>query len=35
MGIHYVNAEYFEDGVIDIAHPEAVMYEPLADGNSG
>lgn len=32
MGIHYVNAQYLEDGVIDIAKPEAVLYEPLADG---
>lgn len=32
MGIHYVNAAYLEDGVIDIARPEAVLYEPQADG---
>ena len=32
MGIHYVNAQYLEDGVIDLAKPEAVLYEPLADG---
>jgi len=32
MGIHYVNAGLIEDEAIDIAHPEAVMYEPTADG---
>ncbi len=33
MGIHYVNGAYIEDQVIDIAKPEAVMYEPQADGS--
>jgi hypothetical protein len=33
MGIHYVNAEYLKDNVIDIARPEAVMYEPKPDGS--
>jgi hypothetical protein len=33
MGIHYVNAKYLKDDVIDIAHPEAVMYEPKSDGS--
>lgn len=32
MGIHYVNSAYLEDDAIDIARPEAVMYEPKADG---
>ncbi|WP_292404790.1 hypothetical protein [Mesorhizobium sp.] len=32
MGIHYVNAEYLKDDKIDLARPEAVMYEPTADG---
>ncbi|TIT58695.1 MAG: hypothetical protein E5W90_36225, partial [Mesorhizobium sp.] len=32
MGIHYVNGQYLKDDKIDIAHPEAVMYEPMADG---
>lgn len=32
MGIHYVNAAYLKDDAIDLAHPEAVMYEPSADG---
>ena len=32
MGIHYVNAAYLGDDNIDLARPEAVMYEPMADG---
>lgn len=32
MGIHYVNSALIADEVIDIAKPEAVMYEPGADG---
>jgi hypothetical protein len=32
MGIHYVNGGYLKDDAIDIAKPEAVMYEPGADG---
>ena len=33
MGIHYVNGKLIDDdGVIDISKPEAVMYEPQADG---
>jgi hypothetical protein len=32
MGIHYVSGEHLKDGVIDLAHPEAVMYEPMPDG---
>jgi hypothetical protein len=32
MGIHYVNAEQLKNDAIDLAHPEAVMYEPSADG---
>jgi hypothetical protein len=32
MGIHYVNGDYLKDGVLDIAKPEAVMYEPMPDG---
>ncbi len=32
MGIHYVNGKLIEDGEIDISKPEAVMYEPQADG---
>ena len=33
MGIHYVNGALIEDGVIEISKPEAVMYEPKADGS--
>src|SRR5690349_16133519 len=32
MGIHYVNEAQLKDDAIDLAHPEAVMYEPTADG---
>ncbi|MEN3381789.1 MAG: hypothetical protein V7608_1833 [Hyphomicrobiales bacterium] len=32
MGIHYVNAKLIEAGIIDIKHPQAVMYEPKPDG---
>ena len=33
MGIHYVNAAYVGDDAIDLARPEAVMYEPMPDGS--
>jgi hypothetical protein len=33
MGIHYVNGDYLKDDAIDIARPEAVMYEPMPDGS--
>jgi hypothetical protein len=33
MGIHYVNGEYLKDDKLDLARPEAVMYEPMADGS--
>jgi hypothetical protein len=32
MGIHFVNQKLIDDPAIDLAHPEAVMYEPDADG---
>jgi hypothetical protein len=32
MGLHYVNLAYLEDNIIDVAKPEALMYEPQADG---
>lgn len=32
MGVHYVNGDLLKDDAVDIAHPEAVMYEPQADG---
>ena len=32
MGIHYVNGALLKDNALDLAHPEAVMYEPTADG---
>ena len=35
MGIHYINGDYLmnDDGAVDIARPEALMYEPMADGS--
>lgn len=33
MGIHYVNGGYLKDEAVDLARPEAVMYEPGADGS--
>lgn len=32
MGIHYVNESQLKDDAINLANPEAVMYEPSADG---
>jgi hypothetical protein len=32
MGVHYVNANYLKDEVVDIKRPQAVMYEPTPDG---
>jgi hypothetical protein len=32
MGIHYVNETALRDDGINLAKPEAVMYEPSADG---
>lgn len=31
MGIHYVNGDLLKSGVLDIAKPQAVMYEPMPD----
>ena len=32
MGIHYVNSKLIEANVIDIEHPQAVMYQPMPGG---
>jgi len=32
MGLHYVNAALVSSGVLDPAHPQIVIYEPLPDG---
>src|SRR5947207_11521781 len=32
MGVHYVNGDLVGDGQIDASHPEALIYEPSADG---
>lgn len=31
MGIHYVNGALVGDGEIDVAHPEALIYEPMGN----
>jgi len=31
MGVHYVNGDLVGDGEIDVAHPEALIYEPVGD----
>jgi hypothetical protein len=31
LGIHYVNLSLYGDGEIDVAHPEALIYEPAGD----
>jgi hypothetical protein len=28
MGVHYVNAAYIDDGVLDVQRPEVLVYEP-------
>jgi hypothetical protein len=33
MGVHYVNGAYLKDGITDITKPEAIMYEPKANGS--
>jgi hypothetical protein len=33
MGIHFANPPLLEDDVIDVNKPEALIYEPLADGS--
>ena len=32
MGLHYLNANLLGDGVVDVAHPELLVYEPLPNG---
>jgi hypothetical protein len=31
MGIHYVNGTLVGDGELDVAHPEALIYEPVGN----
>ena len=31
MGIHYVNGGLVGDGELDVAHPEALIYEPVGN----
>lgn len=28
MGVHFVNASFVDDGLLDVARPEALVYEP-------
>ena len=32
MGLHYVNGNYVNSGIIDPTHPQIVIYEPQPDG---
>lgn len=32
MGVHYLNPNLLGDGAVDVAHPELLVYEPLANG---
>ena len=32
MGVHYVSEKLLKSDTVDIAHPQAVMYEPASDG---
>ena len=32
MGVHYVNGDLIKDDKVELGKPEAVMYEPSADG---
>jgi hypothetical protein len=32
MGVHYVNAKFIAAVVVDIGHPQAVVYEPMPNG---
>ena len=33
MGVHFENAAYLEDGILDVHKPAALLYEPQADGS--
>jgi len=33
MGLHYVNGALVNAGVLDLMHPQIVIYEPMADGS--
>ena len=32
MGLHYINGDLVGGGVLDVAHPQIVIYEPLPSG---
>ena len=33
MGLHFVNGALVNTGVLDLMHPQIVIYEPMADGS--
>jgi hypothetical protein len=33
MGLHYVNGTLVNSGILDAAHPQIVIYEPMPDGS--
>jgi hypothetical protein len=33
MGVHYINLGLYSDGMIDATRPEALIYEPSANGS--
>lgn len=33
MGVHYLNSGLIGDGTVDAAHPELLVYEPMAGGH--
>jgi hypothetical protein len=32
MGLHYVNMNFVQQGIVDATHPQIVIYEPTASG---
>jgi hypothetical protein len=34
MGLHYINFDLVKSGVIDATHPQAIIYEPTANGGA-
>jgi hypothetical protein len=34
MGLHYINFDLVKGGVIDVTHPQAIIYEPTSNGGA-
>jgi hypothetical protein len=34
MGLHYINFDLVKGGVIDVTHPQAIIYEPTSSGGA-